>query len=283
MCPRRRRPRHRRRRPRASAPIAHASAASQDFGSTAERGEGYDRSMWNLKRVLDLIALGGQIVEEEGDATLLDIGRSLQLDSYSCGAQSAFMILRYYGKARSPAAVARALGTNEENGTSGEAIRSLFRQRGLRSVVRSKATLRDLKEAIDAEAPALVSLDDEGHWGVVYGYSRQKVYLADPSIRRSWRVACAKDAFRERWDRWAMIVHRDAGDIGRDRPGIPGSSVQLARPPASTSARTRCAGVPSARARTDERDASSSGRSSKRGGVLRTRKCVLGGVGESRE
>ena len=160
-----------------------------------------------VKRVLDTVAGWVQSIEEgaAGDAVLLDVDRSIQVDGYSCGAQSAFMILRYFNKARSIAAVTRALGTNE-GGTSTKALLTLFRKRGLKPVINAQATLADLRRAIDREMPALVSLDDEAHWGAVYGYSPGKIFVADLSLRKSVRVGLSIEAFRARWDRWAMIV-----------------------------------------------------------------------------
>ena len=162
-----------------------------------------------VKRVLDTVAGWAQSIDEafSGDAVLHDVDRSIQVDGYSCGAQSAYMILRYFGRARSIAAVTRALGTNED-GTSTKALLALFRKRGLKPMINANATLDVLRGAIDDEAPALVSLDDEAHWGEVYGYSSGKVFVADPSIRKSVRVGLSVEAFRARWDRWAMIVRR---------------------------------------------------------------------------
>lgn len=142
----------------------------------------------------------------DSGAVILDVRRSLQLDSFSCGAQSAYMNLRYYGRGRSPVAVGRALGTNED-GTATGPIRDLFRGRGLTPVINGRARLRHLIAAIDVGAPALVSLADGGHWGVVYGYSTEKIYLADPSMKRL-RVGVSRRAFLDRWDHWAMVVSR---------------------------------------------------------------------------
>lgn len=163
-----------------------------------------------VKRALDTVAGWVQSIDEANapdEAVLLDVRRSVQADRYSCGAQAAFMVLRYYGKARSISAVARALGT-DETGTSTGALLRLFRKRGLKPQISASATIADLVRGIDADAPSVVSLDDQEHWGVVYGYSMARVYLADPSMRRSIRVAVPTERFLNRWDRWAMVVRR---------------------------------------------------------------------------
>lgn len=162
-----------------------------------------------MKRVVDRIAGWAQSIEESfaRDAVVLDIERSVQLDSFSCGAQVAYMCLAYHRKARSIAAVTRALDTDEE-GTSTRSLLTLFRGRGLKPIVKARATLVDLRTTIDAGAPLIVSMDAESHWSVVYGYGSGRWFVADPSIRKTLRVGLSTEVFRARWDRWAMIVRR---------------------------------------------------------------------------
>lgn len=162
-----------------------------------------------VKRVLDTIAGWVQAIDEsrDQDAVLLDVQRSVQADRYSCGAQSALMILRCHGKGRSIDATMRALGTDED-GTATVALLKLFRGRGLKPVIKARATIADLRSGIENGAPSLVSLDDASHWGVVYGASPGRIYLADPSIRKTLRVGLSVPAFRERWDRWAAVVYK---------------------------------------------------------------------------
>ncbi len=160
-----------------------------------------------VKSLVDWIACRLQVIEEllSPGAIVLAVRRSVQLDRYSCGAQSAFMILRYFGKARSIEAVTKALGTTED-GTGTMTIVRLFRHRGLKPRIKARADVHDLATAVDLGAPSLVSMDDGEHWAVVYGYARGAVFLADPSIKRSLRVRVPTTAFCARWDRWAMVV-----------------------------------------------------------------------------
>lgn len=162
-----------------------------------------------VKSLVDWIARRFQVIEERlsTDATVLAVRCSIQLDRYSCGAQSAFMILRYFGKARSNEAVTKALGT-DKSGTGTMALVRLFRRRGLKSRINAHADINDLATAIELGAPSLVSMDDGEHWAVVYGYARGAVFLADPSIGRSVRVRVPTATFQARWDRWAMVVRR---------------------------------------------------------------------------
>ncbi len=47
----------------------------------------------------------------------------------------------------------------------------------------SSATMAQIEEAINDDAPVLVGMDAKGtsHWAVIYGYSSTHIYLADPS------------------------------------------------------------------------------------------------------
>ncbi len=162
----------------------------------------------SVKNIVDLGLDCLRAVEETlhpGTATVLDrFKRSVQLDDYSCGAQSAYAILRYYGKARSPQAIARILKVKAD-GVSQGPILALFRQRGLRPVIKPRATVRDIERAIRVGAPVLASVDANQHWVTVYGYSKTHIFVADPTL---WAPFCIvpRKAFLRRWDRWAMVV-----------------------------------------------------------------------------
>ena len=166
-----------------------------------------------VRRALNPIAktVGGlqaRIAARDPRAVVLDLERQLQRNEYECGAAGPFAILRYHGKGRSLDATALAVGTTEEDGTSEGPILRLFRARGLRPIVKARATLRDVRAGIDAGAPVLVCVNQETHWSVVYGYSRDRIWLADPSAYQAFaREAITNAEFRERWDnRWAVIV-----------------------------------------------------------------------------
>ena len=69
-----------------------------------------------VKRVLDTVAGWVQSINEsfDDDAVLLDVRRRIQVTGFTCGSESAYVILRFYGKARSNDATMRALGTDED-------------------------------------------------------------------------------------------------------------------------------------------------------------------------
>jgi ABC-type bacteriocin/lantibiotic exporter with double-glycine peptidase domain len=148
-----------------------------------------------LKPLVDMIMNPVKVIEEwvDPDCTCLEgFTRSLQLDGYSCGAQCTFMILRYFGKARSIENVTRELATDTD-GTSQTQIRTLLKRRGLHPKRISSPKLRHLREAIDSDCPLLISVDDGEHWVVVYGYSPRKIYIADPALYSS--IVCQQFSF----------------------------------------------------------------------------------------
>lgn len=177
--------------------VRNVVRAAEGFGlaTTSLVKEGLERTANSLH----------ELETKPGDV-VLDLPRTLQLDGYSCGAQSAVSILRYFGKGRSVPRTLRLLGTDKD-GTAVGPIRDLFRARGLRPVVLRSPTKQSLIRAIDAGAPLLVAVDDSGHWSVLYGYGRGSIFLMDPSLRRALRVRWHWSEFKARWDGWAMAVH----------------------------------------------------------------------------
>jgi ABC-type bacteriocin/lantibiotic exporter with double-glycine peptidase domain len=120
---------------------------------------------------------------------LPDFPRSIQLDGYSCGAKSTYMILKYFGKRCCPATVERWLGTTAD-GTSSTDIKRVLRKHGLKVAVHTYMNLRDLKSAIDSGCPVLVSLYDGWHYSIVYGYSPGYVFVMNPSLGSMGSLKC---------------------------------------------------------------------------------------------
>ncbi len=166
-----------------------------------------------LKTVADVIVNSAKQVEENyapGLVVLHGFPRSLQLDNYSCGAQCAFAILKYYGKARSIINVKREAGTNSE-GTDEYRLRSLFKKRGLRPTRINKPTIAKIKREINSGFPILVGMGKYadgvgGHYAVVYGYGTRCVFVADPAVWGSLFCRHSTDRFLQRWDKTAMTI-----------------------------------------------------------------------------
>ena len=163
--------------------------------------------MPTAKQIADNVATTIQVIEERvaPDWVLLKgFPRSLQMDKYSCGAQCAYAVLKYYGKARSITNVQRELGTTLE-GTTAAQLRHLFTSRGLLPVTLRVPTLASLKKEIDAGHPLIVSMDTD-HWANVYGYGKGCVFVSDPAINRGLLCRHSTAKFRARWDNWAMVI-----------------------------------------------------------------------------
>jgi ABC-type bacteriocin/lantibiotic exporter with double-glycine peptidase domain len=67
--------------------------------------------------------------------------RSIQLDYYSCGAKSTYMILKHFGKRCSSDSVEKQLGTDED-GASPNDIKRVLRKYGLSIHLNSKMGLQ---------------------------------------------------------------------------------------------------------------------------------------------
>jgi ABC-type bacteriocin/lantibiotic exporter with double-glycine peptidase domain len=137
----------------------------------------------------------------------LDIKKSVQLDRFSCGIHSAFMILNYLNKVK----YLREINYNTEllkkDGIDTEPLLNIIRSFSCSFKVNSNAFLSDIAKAVNDKKPILISVDDGEHWVVVYGYSKNCVYVLDPSplsaIKCRWNVK----TFLKRWDEnWIAVV-----------------------------------------------------------------------------
>lgn len=177
--------------------------------SRLTRKVAHHRAARLVKGVADAVTTMAARAEERvlGSASkmlLPGFPRPVQGDNFSCGAQVAFAIAAFHGRARSVSAVMKVLGTTTDGTDSGQ-LAAFFRARDLRARVIASASLEHVRSAIRAGAPVVVSMDGD-HWAAVYGYEPGAVYLADPAINRSPRVRVPITDFRRRWDGWAMVV-----------------------------------------------------------------------------
>jgi len=133
--------------------------------------------------------------------------RSIQLDGYTCGAKSTYMVLRYFGKRCTPSFVEAELGTTYA-GTPRAAIKRVLRTHGLRIHVNTNMSLRDLKSAINAGCPVIVRLYEGWHYSVIYGYSDRHIFVMNPSLGEMGSVCCAVglDEWHQIFDRWGVVV-----------------------------------------------------------------------------
>jgi ABC-type bacteriocin/lantibiotic exporter with double-glycine peptidase domain len=135
--------------------------------------------------------------------------RSIQLDGYSCGAKSTYMILRYFDCRCTAASVEQCLRTTAD-GTSSSDIKRVLREHALKTVVHIRMNLQGLKSAIDAGSPVLVSLYHGEHYSVVYGYSPGYIFVMNPSLGKMGSLKCAVGLaqWRGMFDGWGIIIKR---------------------------------------------------------------------------
>ncbi len=163
----------------------------------------------HLKKIADFTASNVSKYSHklfDKEAVVLDgFNRSFQFDRYSCGAQCVYMILNYHGIKLTHEQIAKKIGTDED-GTELKTIRALFNKYGLKCKIIATAKITDLKRSIDAGQPILISTFDESHWSTVYGYSKDALYVADPSFIKNMFVKIPKSKFKKQWDNWMMSV-----------------------------------------------------------------------------
>jgi ABC-type bacteriocin/lantibiotic exporter with double-glycine peptidase domain len=163
------------------------------------------------KSYVDLVFNFYKDIEERRspDSVLLDMKRSVQLDSYSCGAQCVYMILQYYKIHKTPAEILKGLNTSKRDGTDTEPILNFLKFNGLKALVNINTELSDIHSAINSMNPILISVDEGEHWVVIYGYNKDGFFILDPSrkeIKNFWGMK----KFMRRWDdKWTAVIKKD--------------------------------------------------------------------------
>ncbi len=160
-----------------------------------------------VQEIVDALATATARLEESvyTNAVILpEFPRSIQLDGYSCGAKSAYTVLRYYNKRCTPLSVERELHTTWE-GTAVSDIKRVLKKHGLKY-----RKITNLKSAIDKGHPVLISLYDHWHYSVCYGYSNSHYFIMNPSLGEmgSWPCAVRKKKFKRIFDGWALEVNK---------------------------------------------------------------------------
>ena len=154
-----------------------------------------------IKYIIDLVYNFIKSIEEtlSPGSVLLDMKRSVQLDSYSCGVQCVYMILNYFSIENTLGEISKGLKTTKKDGTDTEPILNYLRGCGLKVSVNKYAVLSDIHSAIANSRPILISVDESEHWVIVYGYSANSIFILDPSgkyISNKWELK----EFFNRWD-----------------------------------------------------------------------------------
>lgn len=141
-----------------------------------------------------------------------------QAQGFSCGAAATLIVLRYwlvepYARV-DESALYEPLQTTHARGTEPEPMTELLQRSGLSALYRrGDVSLADLERAVDAHEPPIVDLQawsdhgaawsetwDAGHYVVMVGYDRERLYFVDPSRATPCGYAfLMRDQLEERW------------------------------------------------------------------------------------
>jgi predicted double-glycine peptidase len=175
---------------------------------------------------------------------LLPVPLVSQARPWSCGAAALMAALLYFGVYDDPESILDAeLGVTPEEGTRVDSIVAGARRYGLQADARLGLTLEDLDRGLARGDVVIVALQawptkavkdwrtnwEDGHYVVVVGLSRDRVYVMDPSVRTGYAYL-RRDQFLARWhdydlDRGKRITFERLGIVIR-------GGTRLARYPA---------------------------------------------------
>ena len=135
----------------------------------------------------------------------LDVPGYAQLDTYCCGVVAGVMVVKYFRPRASFSQFHDRVDPKPEWGASTAKIARALRESGVRVKVRSGLAFADLRGAIDAGSPVIVSVQnpsaETGHWVVVYGYGRNpnRVFVATNGLPLFTRNAIPLQKFARIW------------------------------------------------------------------------------------
>jgi predicted double-glycine peptidase len=144
---------------------------------------------------------------------LLPVPLVSQARPWSCGAAALMAALLYFGVYDDPeSTLDAALGVTPEEGTRVDSIVAEARRYGLNADARVGLTWGDLERGLSDGDVVIVALQawasravtdwrtdwEDGHYVVVVGLSRERVYLMDPSVRTGYAYL-TRDQFLQRW------------------------------------------------------------------------------------
>ncbi len=144
---------------------------------------------------------------------LLPVPLVSQARPWSCGAAALMAALVYFGVYDDAESVLDAeLGVTPEDGTRVDRIVAEARRYGLQADARVGLTFGDLERGLSRGEVVIVALQawatkavtdwrtnwEDGHYVVVVGLSRDRVYVMDPSVRTGYAYL-TRDQFLARW------------------------------------------------------------------------------------
>jgi predicted double-glycine peptidase len=170
----------------------------------------------------------------EGDRHMLrGVPDVMQHNNYTCGVASAQCVLQYYGQWGYQDEMGKAMGTTSAQGTHPVHITQYLTKQGLDAKIVEGMSLGDLEKVVDEGALTIIdyqayrdkpSIDyatdwEDGHYSVVVGYDKSKIYIEDPSMLGSvgflgreeletrWRDYELENGKRRPYVRMGIVVH----------------------------------------------------------------------------
>jgi predicted double-glycine peptidase len=137
-----------------------------------------------------------------------------QATEYTCGPAALQSVLAYFGKARQgEKALARQARANYVWGTTELDLRRVALRHGLKVRMQYDLSLPELKRRVRSGLPVIVGLQawpnnprrfkpensDDGHYAVVIGFDRWRVWFMDPSASLGRRGWLKTGDFLKRW------------------------------------------------------------------------------------
>jgi predicted double-glycine peptidase len=162
-----------------------------------------------------------------------------QSQPWTCGAAALMATLVYFGVFDdAESSLVAELGTTPVDGTHVRDIVSVARRFGLTAEARTRLTLADLEAQLAGGAVVIAALQawpsrrvsdwrsdwDDGHYVVIVGVSRRRVYVMDPSVRTGYAYL-TRDEFLRRWHDYdveddRVVVWDRLGIVIRGGPGL---------------------------------------------------------------
>lgn len=159
---------------------------------------------------------------------LLEFPCVRQVYEYDCGAQGLQSVLVYYGIEIREELIMKYAKTNSKEGTLIEGITHVLKKFGLQYNSR-KMNLEEVKRYLDKGIPVFLLLQawnrkkvdykkryQDKHWVVAIGYSKDKVFFADPYS--FFKTFLSKEELEERWhseEKGLKIDHHGIAVFGR--------------------------------------------------------------------
>jgi ABC-type bacteriocin/lantibiotic exporter with double-glycine peptidase domain len=159
---------------------------------------------------------------------ILDFPSLRQVYDYDCGANAIQGVLDYYGLDVREGVIMKIAKTNKK-GTTINGLKRVAKYFKIK-YKEGKMTTEDLKKWIDKKIPVIIILQawtkkkninweedwSDGHYVVVIGYSKNRIYFEDPSCER--RTFISHKEFEKRWHdkdsksrkitNWGMAIYR---------------------------------------------------------------------------